>query len=56
MNKDDKAPKPIFITEGEFKRDPVRYIEQANSTQRVAVFDASDKVVLSMGGKYSIPE
>jgi hypothetical protein len=41
---------PIFIPEAEFRSDPTRYIEMANMSQRVAVFDEDDRIVISMGG------
>lgn len=56
MTKEQPVREPIFVPEKTFREDPRKYMEQATTTQRVAVFNTNHAIVLSMGGTYRVPE
>lgn len=56
MTKEGQSREPIFVSEREFRENPRRYIEQATTLQKVAVFDSKNAIVVSMGGRYTVPE
>lgn len=53
---DPSLPLPVFVSENDFRNDPLKYMEMATTEQRVAVFDDNDTLVISMGGTYPVPD